>query len=284
VSFFVRSAILFNVRSSPRPLLAHSMSLPVLKRPISPMLPRMQVRLPGWDVMTGLVVVMVVIQFVLGRAGGVEAIPSFYRVFGLSWQGFSEGRIWQVVSHALIHANWFHLMLNLMMLWLVGGRVVHILGFKKWIQIVLAGVLGGGFFHLFSGVLMMRTGYPETHLVGVSGACVALLLVLTTLSPDSRMWPIPISGKNFGLGLIVTELILWLMHPGLGLPMFSKMGQQLVLGGIGGIFQISHACHLGGALAGWWMARRVLAPPPSLEELQRLRKDREGEQAGGKIH
>ena len=144
-------------------------------------------------------------------------------------------------------------------------------------QVIIAGVLGGGLLHLFTGVLMLRTDYPESHLVGISGACVALLLVLTTLSPDSKMWPVPVSGKTFGLGLIFAELILWLMHPGLGLPVFSKMGEQLVVRGGAGLFQISHACHLGGALAGWWMARRILAPTLSLEKLQQIRKDREAD-------
>lgn len=237
----------------------------------------MQVHLPGVDMMTGLVLMLVLIHLFLERAGGPTEAPWYYLNFGLSWDGFSHGKIWQLATYGLLHGDWFHLMINLLMLWLVGGRVIHILGHQWCFKIIVFGTLAGGLIHLLTGLLMLRTGYQESQLVGISGACLALLLTLTTLSPDSRMWPIPISGKNLGLGLIVAELLLWLMQPGLGLPVFSLMGEQIISwsGGDGTIFRISHACHLGGALAGWWLARRLLAPTPSLESLRQMRSERE---------
>ena len=113
---------------------------------------------------------------------------------------------------------------------------------------MLFGVLAGGLLHLLTGVLLLRNGYAESYLVGISGACLALLLTLTTLSPNDRFRFLPVSGKNLGLGLIIAELLLWFMHPGLGLPVFSHLGEQLVTWGGPGLFRISHACHLGGAL------------------------------------
>jgi membrane associated rhomboid family serine protease len=237
-------------------------------------LPRMQVHLPGVDAVTGLVVILVLVHLFLERAGGVMEVPWYYMDFGLSWHGFSDGKIWQLATYGLLHGDWFHLLINLLMLWLVGGRVIHILGHWKCLQIICYGVLGGGVMHLLTG-LMMRSGYNESQLVGISGACLALLLTLTTLSPDSRMWPLPISGKTLGLGLIFAELFLWLMQPGLGVPVFSKMGDQMTLWGGAGLFQISHGCHLGGAVAGWWVARKLLTAPPSLEKLRQMRSERE---------
>ena len=245
---------------------------------LPPLLPRMQVQLPGFDVMTGLVVLVILIQVFLARAGGPMESPWYYINFGLSWDGFSHGKIWQLATYGLLHSDWFHLLINILMLWLVGGRVIHILGYRRCFQIIVFGTLFGGVLHLLTGLLMLRTGYQESQLVGISGACLALLLTLTTLSPDSRMWPVPISGKHMGLGLIVADLLLWLMQPGLGLPVFSRMGEQMIVwGGPGaaGMFQISHACHLGGALAGWWLAHRLLAPPPSLKKLRQIREERE---------
>lgn len=238
----------------------------------------MQVDLPGLNMMTAVVVVLFLIQVCLEIAGGPTGAPAYYLVLGLSWGGFSQGQLWQLVTYALLHGDWFHLLINVLMLWLVGGRVIHILGTGKCFQIIVFGVLGGGLFHLLTGILMLRTGYMESQLVGISGACLALLLTLTTLSPDSRMWPVPVSGKNLGLGIIFAELILWLIQPGLGLPFFSQLGERAIaLGGEGvaAMFRISHACHVGGALAGWWVARRLLAPTPSLEALQQMREERE---------
>jgi len=247
------------------------------RRSFPQMLPKMQLHLPGIDVMTGFVITLVIIHTVLERAGGPLEAPQYYLNFGLSWDEFSGGKIWQLISHALIHANWFHLIINLLMLWFVGGRVIHILGHRGWLKIVFWGVLAGGLLHLLTGLVLTQLNHPDRHLVGVSGACLGLLVALTTLSPDSKMWPVPISGKNLGLGLILAELLLCLMQPGFNLPVFSRMGDLMVSWGGGSLFQISHACHLGGALAGWWIARSLLAPPPTLEELQKLRIDREGD-------
>ena len=62
------------------------------------------------------------------------------------------------------------------MLWFVGERVFLILGRKKVFEIVVAGVMVGGVLHLFTSMVAAVRGYSESYLVGVSGACFALLL------------------------------------------------------------------------------------------------------------
>lgn len=241
--------------------------------------PRMQVHLPGVDIITLLAIVIILIQVWLDWEGGPfeKSAQKYYLELGLSWDGISHFKFWQIVTHALTHGSWFHLCINLLMLWLVGGRVIHILGQRRFAVIVLAGMLFGGILHVVTDFILIRNGYPGTQLVGISGACFALLITLTTLSPDSRMWPFPVSGKNLGLGLILAELLLWLMTPAMEVPFFSRMGEVLVSWGGAGLFLISHACHLGGAVAGWWLARRLLSPSPNLEDLQRARARHEAE-------
>lgn len=236
----------------------------------------MHVHVPGVDPLTVLVGVMVVVFAIIARAGGVAEFPWPFENLGVSWDGVSNGRVWQLFTYGLLHGNWLHLWMNVLMLWLVGGRVAHILGWRKWTEIVLLGVLAGGLLHGLTGAVLVASGHEESYLVGVSGACFGLLVALTTLSPESRMWPIPVSGKNLGLGLIVAELCLWLMQPELGLPGFSQMGGVMVGVGGAGLFKISHACHFGGAVSGWWCARALLVSPPSLEDLQKERATREG--------
>lgn len=235
-------------------------------------LPQLHRCVPFWNVMTVLVLVILLAHLFVNGLGGVSGAPELYSLFGLSWHSFSEGKIWQLVTYAFMHANWRHLGLNLVMLWIVGGSVYRILGARKWLIIFFTAIIAGGCLHLLASYWLERGGYPANTLVGVSGACVAMLLVLTTLSPDSRMWPIPVSGKNLGLGVIFAEMLLWLMQPGLHLPIFGAAGNVLVAMGAEGVFKMSHGCHLGGALVGWWFARRLLASPPSLEELQMSRK------------
>ncbi len=184
----------------------------------------------------------------------------WYEHLGLSWNGILHGKVWQLLSYAFLHADWFHLLVNLCMLWFVGGRVLTILGRKIFYELVITGVLAGAVLHLITSMVMMARGYNESYLVGISGACFALLFALIAISPQARISFIPVSGKNLGLGVVIAEAMMWLMHPSLGLPVFAALGEQMVLLGGGALFEISHACHLGGALAGWGMARRILAP------------------------
>ncbi|MGB0774635.1 MAG: rhomboid family intramembrane serine protease [Akkermansiaceae bacterium] len=196
--------------------------------------------------------------------------------FGLSLDAVNSAKVWQLLTHALLHGNWMHLAMNLLMLWLVGARVLHILGTRKWLYIALLSAVGGGVLHLLTEFIVASGHGEARHLVGASGVCIAMLITLTTLSPESRMWPIPVSGKNLGLGILITELIFWLIDPRMGLPVASAIGNQVVLLGGEKLFQYSHACHLGGGLVGWWMARRLLAPSVSLQQLQQMRAEREG--------
>ena len=241
----------------------------------------MRVHVPGCDPLTVLSGVLFLVFLVISQAGGVEAFPWPYIHLGLSWGGLSQGELWQLGSHALVHGNWLHLWLNLIMLWLVGGRVAHIVGWQKWVQIVVLGVFVGGLLHAVTGAVLVFSGNEEPYLVGVSGACFALLVALTTLLPESRMWPVPVSGKNLGIGMMAAELLLWLMQPELGLPGLSQMGGVMDALGGGGLFEISHACHLGGAVAGWWCARQLLVTPPTLAELKKQRADRERQLSHG---
>ena len=246
--------------------------------PRFPWLPQVHIKRPGLDVATALVVVIISIHWQVARAGGPDYMPDMFVQLGVTWSGFENGKIWQVISYALLHGNWFHLLMNVFMFWLIGGKVIHILGHRMWLKVVFFGILVGGLLHLGTSAVVIKNGFQEARLVGISGACYALLIALITLSPDSKMWPIPISGKNLGLGLILCELLLWLMMPDLGIPMLSQVGAKVIEYGGGGMFQISHACHFGGAMVGWWIARRMLAPSLSLEQLQEMRAKREGEE------
>ncbi|NWK57181.1 rhomboid family intramembrane serine protease [Verrucomicrobiaceae bacterium N1E253] len=226
--------------------------------------------------MTLLTVSLIAVYALLAVGGGVERWPEPFVWFGLSWDGLSKGRVWQLLSYGVLHGNWLHLWVNVLMLWMVGGRVMHILGWRKCMEIIFYGVLFGGVLHALTGLVFAWTGHDELYLVGISGACFALLLALVSLSPEVRMWPVPVSGKHLGMGLILAELGMWLMHPGLGLPGLSQMGGLVAGWAGGGLFEISHACHFGGSVAGWWCVRRLLTSPPTLQQLQDERAQREG--------
>ena len=250
-------------------------------------LPRPNLHRPGLDVLTLLCLGLVGVHLAIELAGGVDEMGSrgLYDRVGLSMPGMLKGWIWQLGTYGVFHGTWFHLLINVMIIYMIGGRVVHILGSRAFLRIFVGGLLAGGVVHL-----VLYPKYPLGEglttayipLVGASGGVMALFLALCGLSPDSRMWPLMISGKNLGRGLMLSALILMLMTPGLKVPFLGALGSQLVEGGGAALlFQVSHACHFGGGLVGLFFAARLLRAPVSLEDLRRARERREG--AGAEI-
>ena len=221
------------------------------------------------------VAVILGIQLLVTIVGGHDRQPagSWFEMFGLNRQDFFAGKIWQIVSYGFLHGGWLHAGLNSLFLLLIGSRIEHMTGHAGLVKAVVIGIIGGGVGHL----ILAAGGSNAPQLVGLSGACVALLLVLTTLSPQSRMMPIPVSGKSLGVGILLAELILALIDPKLGIPGFSGLGTWLVDHGQQSWFQLGHACHFGGGVAGWMLGRWLLRPRITLK---RLRRDRERREAG----
>ena len=208
------------------------------------------------------------IHLVVESRGGVDFHASLFENLGLSRSGVFEGKIWQILTYGFLHGAWWHAGLNALFMLLIGSRIEHMAGGSMVVRATFAGILGGGLIHLLLG---------SGLLVGMSGACVAVLLLLTTLSPQSRMFPLPVSGRSLGAGILLGELVLALLDPSSGVPGFSSAGKWLFANGMGSWFQIGHACHFGGGLAGWLCGHWLLRPRITLDRLRRERARREAE-------
>ncbi|RYD46392.1 MAG: rhomboid family intramembrane serine protease [Verrucomicrobiaceae bacterium] len=219
--------------------------------------------------------VILVIQLGVSLAGGPGEQPlwNLFRTFGLSTDGILSGKVWQLLTYGLLHGGWVHAGVNSLFVLLIGSRIEHMAGRPALLRVLCLGIVAGGVVHL------LFTSHREAPslLVGISGGCLALLLLLTTLSPQSRMMPLPVSGRNLGVGILVAELLMALMDKELDIPGFSQAGEWLTGRGFGGLVELGHACHFGGGLAGWLYGRWLLRPRVTL---QRLRRDRERREAG----
>ncbi len=193
-------------------------------------------------------------------------------LLGLTKPNFLSGNFWQPFTYALIHVNWQHTLLNAAAIVLLGSKIEHIVGKLTFRCVAILAVLAGGL--LFLPLTPSSTVNPET-LVGSSAICFALLVLLTTLSPESRFLPVFLGGKSLGAGIILANLSLALLHPGLNTGPLAKLGGQLAEI-FPGLFQINHACHLGGSLAGYFAGRFLLRPRVTIESLRREREKREG--------
>lgn len=231
---------------------------------------KISIHKPGFDVITMSCFLMIVIHLLIYLSGGLLAHELVYnQLFGLKAESLFRGKIWQLVTYSFLHGNWFHLLANTAVIWLMGGRLLKILGQKKVALCLLLGSIVGGVvfvgFDLWSG--------QGALLVGASGAAFALFILMAYLSPEAKMVPIPVRAKNMAIGVIAASLILSLAHPGLNLPVFNLLTSWIKEAQMGSVFKVAHSCHLGGGIAGLWISRRVMGKMISLEDLQRSRID-----------
>ncbi len=202
---------------------------------------------------------------------GQARVSAWFLEFGLSRGGILGGAIWSLLTYGLLHGSWWHWLTNAIFLLFIGSRIEFVAGRAVFWRALLFGVLGGALAHL---LLVPENGSTQV-LIGLSGGCMALLLVMTTLSPESRMMPLPVSARSLGLGIIFASLLLTLMNLTLSLEEFSDLGKSFTARGWGDLFKMGHACHLGGALAGWLYGRWLLRPRITLKRLHSARSRRE---------
>ncbi|WP_367872365.1 rhomboid family intramembrane serine protease [Luteolibacter sp. Populi] len=175
-----------------------------------------------------------------------------FESFGLSFEGLGAGKVWQLVTYTFLHGLWVHLLINALGLLLLGARVERISGSFTLLKVFMSASLLGG----LAQVLVSQ----DRLLVGASGGIAGILLWLTTVSPEARAWPIPVSAKNLGRGILISEA-------GFVIASFFVPPSDII--------HVAHACHLGGGIAGWLVGRRSLGPVLSREDLLEERARRE---------
>lgn len=160
-----------------------------------------------------------------------DAFQDFY---GLSAAGIEEGRWWQLITHAFLHANIWHLLFNMLALWFAGRIVERVLGTGRFVALYAASAVAGGLAQTF-----LEGG--NTLLLGASGAVCGVIVAFATMFPEAQIVlllffviPLKFRAKYLGWGLAGSSLLLFL----LGIEPW-----------------IGHAAHLGGCVAGYLLAR-----------------------------
>ena len=213
---------------------------------------------------------------ILGLHAGIQLleggdIHAIYLTFGLSLEGLEKSNWWQLITYAFLHGPWWHVLLNVLALWMLGNQIVWIVGPRMVLSLLLSGVLTGGLFT----VLIDFLGTQRVILVGISGGLCALIAFLATVSPEARFRPLPLRGRNALLGFFAVSLAGVLIDPSLGVPLLSSLGEGLLTLGLGDFFTFGHACHLGGLLAGLLTGLYTMRQRVTLATLQRQRLAKE---------
>ena len=162
--------------------------------------------------------------------------------------------LWQLATYIFLHGGVFHLLFNLLALWMFGGELENYFGSKKFLRYFLFYGIGAG----ICTVLFTPAGYQSIPVIGASGAIYGILLAFGWLFPDRPIYIyflFPIPARYF---VIIFGLI----------EFFSSMEQP------GG--GVAHLTHLGGLLFGLF----YMAYPAIRQKLRREYYKRKWSQRG----
>lgn len=178
-------------------------------------------------------------EILLGRESAYHLVT---QTFGLIPAAVIHGlRVWQPFTYIFLHGDLFHLLINMLMLWMFGRELEQVWGKRRFLNYFFLCGVGAGIIEVLVKLWAVVNG-SETALVptiGASGAIFGILIANAVLFPDRRIWLIP---------LPVTIP----MRPYVAVMAAIEFFGTLKSGGDG----ISHLCHLGGMLVGYIYLRR----------------------------
>ncbi len=168
----------------------------------------------------------VVTNWILAQSPGLVS-----RVFGLSLAGVQRFYFWQPLTYMFLHGGTWHLLVNMLGLYIFGSEFERHFGSQKFLQFyAICGLIGGLAYLLLA---LFLPDYARVPLVGASGAIFGLLIAAVIFFPHIQVvlfiFPVPI--RVFGL-IVAAMLLLQL----LGRERIDNVGGQV--------------CHLAGALTG----------------------------------
>jgi rhomboid family protein len=171
-----------------------------------------------------------------------SAYSWFLHEFGLVPSGVIFGlRIWQPVSYIFLHGGLWHLLINMLMLWMFGRELERVWGKRRLTNYFFLCGIGAGVIVVLVNCLPLFWGHRPSDVptIGASGAIFGILIANAVLFPDRQIWlfplPIMIPMRPFVAVMAAIEF-------------FATLGSA----GDG----VSHFCHLGGMLVGWIYLRR----------------------------
>ncbi|MHC4449931.1 MAG: rhomboid family intramembrane serine protease [Planctomycetota bacterium] len=171
---------------------------------------------------------------VISRAAP-DAYDAIYRALALSPEGLLSGKIWQLVTYALMHSvgDLWHILINCLVFWWFGQMVEGRLTTKRFLYFCLGASVFGGLIFVAWGLV---TGVASS-VIGASGVTMALLVLGACWYPNVQI-----------LLFFILRMKLWVAAAILvGLDLLGALRSSSS--------EVAYAAHLGGAAWGWLFYR-----------------------------
>lgn len=182
--------------------------------------------------------------FVLGQIpvgidanGNAKVLEQLFFRYGALWPPNAPlFRPWQYLTTMFLHAGFFHLLMNMFVLWMFGSEIERALGSRRFIVFYLISGLGASLLHTIFTVID-GSSLPA---VGASGAISGVMIAYAVLFPDRLilLFFIPMRAK-------------WAAIFYIGYSAYSGISNSPT-------DNIAHFAHLGGALTGFILIKTGL--------------------------
>lgn len=167
-------------------------------------------------------------------------------VFGLTPQAVvTQGRVWQLATYLFLHADVFHILFNMLSVWMFGVDLERRWGTQAFVKYYAVTGVGAGICTVLASLLPFGPGSYAIPTIGASGAVYGLLMAWGIVFPHRTILFLGI----FPLTARVFVLIM-------GAIVFAQaLGQ-------GGGTAVAHVAHLGGLVVGYWYLKTPVRRPP----------------------
>lgn len=189
---------------------------------------------PGtWSVVTWLIVINVVVHI------AEVLIFDSSRVGTASFGELMKGHVYLLLTYQFVHADFFHLLFNMLVLYFWGYQLKQAIGTKQFLGLYLgAGVFGG----------LLQMCFSPSPILGASAAVMGVVFGIISIMPRQVVnllvfFVLPIRSPMWKIGafIVAIELIMLVSQEVFGMT-FGQNG-------------IANLAHLGGAFFGWfWIA------------------------------
>ncbi|MFJ9940873.1 rhomboid family intramembrane serine protease [Streptomyces erythrochromogenes] len=158
----------------------------------------------------------------------LELLGRYVEYFGGPVEGVSTGQYHRLLTSVFLHVEWWHIIGNMIGLWVIGGPLEAALGRARYLAVYLLSGLGG------SALVYLLTE-PNTPTLGASGAIFGLLGATVVLARRLRYEMRPV------IVMVVLMLVLTFVP-------------------FGGTLNVSWQAHVGGLITGALVGLGMLTP------------------------
>jgi membrane associated rhomboid family serine protease len=184
-----------------------------------------------------------VFQTFLQLVFGASVAQAFAVRFGLLPYAVLRGYVWQLGTYIFLHDGLWHLLINLLFLWMFGKDLELTWGKRKFYTYFFVCGVGAAIINVAVKAALVSFFHIGTFdtgpTIGASGAIFGILLAAAMVFPHQQIWiipfPVQIPMKIYVLIIGAIEFYFTLTTPGDG---------------------VAHVCHLGGMLVGYLYLRR----------------------------